>query len=125
MLPIILVFMAFLVISCLHVYDKWLKQWFGKGSSSHEMDCVVCLSKVSKGEKLRALPICHHSFHVHCIDAWLKVRPTCPLCRINVAPHRNFVCSSLLSFATTIGEWIENPLSLELTSAVCESFGYI
>ncbi|XWS19986.1 hypothetical protein CRYUN_Cryun31cG0062900 [Craigia yunnanensis] len=125
MLPILLVFMAFLVVSCLHVYNKWLKQWFGNGSCSHEVDCVVCLSKVCKEEKLRSLPICHHSFHVHCIDTWLRVCPTCPLCRINVAPHRNVLISSMLSFAKRLGKWIENPLSLELTSAVCESFGYI
>ena len=125
MLSIILVFTAFLVVSCLHVYKKWLKQWLGNGSSKHEVDCVVCLSKVCKGEKLRLLPICHHSFHVHCIDAWLEVRPTCPLCRINVAPHRNVLISSMLSIAKRLGKWIENPLSLELTSAVCENFGYI
>ncbi|XVE51772.1 hypothetical protein DITRI_Ditri02bG0067900 [Diplodiscus trichospermus] len=127
MVPIIiLVFMAFLVVvSCRHVYDKWLKgYWFRNGSCSDEVDCVVCLSKVCKGEKLRSLPICHHSFHGHCIDAWLKVRPTCPLCRINVAPHRNVLISSMLSFAKRLGKWLENPLSLELTSAVCESFGY-
>ncbi|XVF86999.1 hypothetical protein PTKIN_Ptkin18bG0085400 [Pterospermum kingtungense] len=108
---------------------KWLKQWFGNGSSrSHEVDdqyCVVCLSKVCKGEKLRSLPICRHSFHVHCIDVWLRVRPTCPLCRTNVAPRRNFIVSSMVSFAERLEKWIENPLYLELTSAVCESFGYI
>ncbi|KAG8490515.1 hypothetical protein CXB51_015777 [Gossypium anomalum] len=121
MLPIILVFMAFLVvISCRRVYVKW----FGNRC---DFDCVVCLSKVSKGEKRWSLPICHHSFHVHCIDAWLKVRPNCPLCRINVAPREDFfISSSLLSdFAKTLGKWIENPLSLELTSAVCESLVYI
>ncbi|XVF74217.1 hypothetical protein PTKIN_Ptkin13bG0092800 [Pterospermum kingtungense] len=121
-----IIILAFSVVSCLHVYNKWLKRnWLGNGSIRDEADCVVCLSKVCKGEKLRSLPICHHSFHVDCIDAWLKVRQTCPLCRINVAPHQNPLISSLVSVAKRLENWIENPLSLELTSAVCETFGYI
>ncbi|TYI27057.1 hypothetical protein ES332_A05G152900v1 [Gossypium tomentosum] len=126
MLPIILlIFMASLVASSLCVYQKVSKRWFGGSGSGHEVECVVCLSKVCKGEKLRSLPICHHSFHLDCIDSWLRVRPTCPLCRISVAPERNFLTASLLSLAKRLGKWVENPLFLELRTAVCESFGYI
>ncbi|KAA3479156.1 LINE-1 reverse transcriptase isogeny [Gossypium australe] len=121
MLSVILVFMALLVVSCLHVYNNW----FGSTGNSHGVEyCVVCLSKVSKGEKLRWLR-CRHCFHVHCIDAWLKVGTTCPICRVNVAPKRNFIISSMVSLAKRVGQWIENPLSSELTVAFCESFGFM
>ncbi|MBA0812152.1 hypothetical protein Gohar_026143, partial [Gossypium harknessii] len=75
---------------------------------------------VSNGEELRWLPMCHHCFHAHCIDAWLEVSPTCPICRVNVAPNRSFIISSMVSLAKRVGEWIENPLSSELTVAFCE-----
>jgi E3 ubiquitin-protein ligase ATL41 len=33
---------------------------------------------------VRELPSCGHSFHVECVDAWLRTRTTCPLCRAEV-----------------------------------------
>ncbi|KAL4308810.1 hypothetical protein GQ457_01G040810 [Hibiscus cannabinus] len=119
-------FLMTIIIITIGCCRRAYNEWFGKiESSSSSVHCVVCLSKVAEGEKLRSLPICGHSFHAHCIDSWLKVRPNCPLCRINVAPHENFPIPCLLSYAKRLGNWIENPLSLELSSAVCESFGYI
>ncbi|KAM0874325.1 hypothetical protein ACQ4PT_037487 [Festuca glaucescens] len=44
-------------------------------------DCAVCLSEFADGEKVRELPNCGHMFHVECVDAWLRTRTTCPLCR--------------------------------------------
>jgi E3 ubiquitin-protein ligase ATL41 len=44
-------------------------------------DCAVCLSEFADGEKVRELPNCGHAFHVECVDAWLRARTTCPLCR--------------------------------------------
>ncbi|MBA0569773.1 hypothetical protein Golob_003482 [Gossypium lobatum] len=81
--------MAFLVVSCIHVYNKW----FATTGNRHELVeyCVVCLSMVSNGEELR----------------------------VNVAPYRSFIISSMVSLAKRVGEWIENPLSSELTVAFC------
>lgn len=45
------------------------------------LECSVCLSEVSEGEKARILPKCNHGFHVDCIDMWLQSHITCPLCR--------------------------------------------
>nr|CAB3471766.1 unnamed protein product [Digitaria exilis] len=44
-------------------------------------ECAVCLGAVDEGEKARALPRCTHAFHARCVDAWLRLRPTCPVCR--------------------------------------------
>ncbi|CAD6341414.1 unnamed protein product [Miscanthus lutarioriparius] len=49
-------------------------------------DCAVCLSELADGEKVRALPGCGHVFHVDCVDAWLRSRNTCPVCRAEVRP---------------------------------------
>lgn len=45
------------------------------------LECSVCLSEVSEGEKARLLPKCNHGFHVECIDMWFQSHSTCPLCR--------------------------------------------
>ncbi|CAI9773771.1 unnamed protein product [Fraxinus pennsylvanica] len=45
------------------------------------VECVVCLENFMGGEKCRMLPICHHTFHVQCIDAWLLKTAACPICR--------------------------------------------
>ncbi|KAJ1650920.1 hypothetical protein IWQ61_008393, partial [Dispira simplex] len=45
--------------------------------------CSICLDEFSLGELIRILP-CHHHFHAHCIDLWLKSRHShCPLCKFN------------------------------------------
>ncbi|XP_040989234.1 putative RING-H2 finger protein ATL21A isoform X1 [Juglans microcarpa x Juglans regia] len=43
--------------------------------------CPICLSEYLPKEELRTIPECNHYFHVNCIDAWLKMNATCPLCR--------------------------------------------
>lgn len=58
----------------------------GAGTGTGTADCAVCLSELADGEKVRALPGCSHVFHVDCIDAWLRSRTTCPVCRAEVRP---------------------------------------
>ena len=41
--------------------------------------CVICLGSYEEGEELRQLA-CQHHFHKTCIDEWLHVQKTCPLC---------------------------------------------
>lgn len=45
------------------------------------LECSVCLSEVTQGEKTRILPKCNHGFHVQCIDMWFHSHSTCPICR--------------------------------------------
>ncbi|GAU15828.1 hypothetical protein TSUD_236440 [Trifolium subterraneum] len=48
--------------------------------------CVICLGDFEEGEELRTMPKCSHSFHVPCIDMWLHLHSSCPICRTSVAP---------------------------------------
>lgn len=41
--------------------------------------CAVCLNDFEENDLLRRLP-CNHSFHVTCVDKWLKQNKNCPLC---------------------------------------------
>ncbi|XP_051223521.1 E3 ubiquitin-protein ligase ATL23-like [Lolium perenne] len=47
--------------------------------------CIVCLEAARGGERWRALPPCGHAFHTACVDPWLLLSPTCPVCRATVA----------------------------------------
>lgn len=33
-------------------------------------------------EILRIIPYCGHTFHLYCIDMWLRKQSTCPVCRL-------------------------------------------
>ncbi|GJN38560.1 hypothetical protein PR202_gb27615 [Eleusine coracana subsp. coracana] len=53
-------------------------------SSSGEETCPVCLGAFQDGEKVRLLPVCLHLYHVECVDPWLNVHSTCPICRSGI-----------------------------------------
>eukprot|EP00656_Telonema_subtile_P057903 TRINITY_DN9640_c0_g1_i2.p1 TRINITY_DN9640_c0_g1~~TRINITY_DN9640_c0_g1_i2.p1 ORF type:complete len:144 (-),score=16.20 TRINITY_DN9640_c0_g1_i2:200-631(-) len=53
--------------------------------------CSVCLcSYCEDGEEelIRTLP-CLHSFHAACIDHWLGINSTCPVCKTEINQFRN------------------------------------
>ncbi|GLJ12891.1 hypothetical protein SUGI_0199910 [Cryptomeria japonica] len=43
--------------------------------------CSICLGEYKYREVLRLLPDCRHCFHAGCVDAWLRMNPSCPVCR--------------------------------------------
>ncbi|XP_022766044.1 RING-H2 finger protein ATL70 [Durio zibethinus] len=48
--------------------------------------CSICLADYKSSDTLRLLPDCNHLFHVKCVDPWLRLHPTCPLCRTSPIP---------------------------------------
>ncbi|XVE90910.1 hypothetical protein DITRI_Ditri20bG0114200 [Diplodiscus trichospermus] len=61
-------------------------------SASEDAQCTVCLSEYNGEDILRILPHCGHSFHVTCIDIWLKQHSTCPVCRISLREYPEKKC---------------------------------
>ncbi|KAK7275842.1 hypothetical protein RIF29_16968 [Crotalaria pallida] len=48
------------------------------------LECAICLKRFEDHEVLRLLPRCNHAFHFECVDEWLNMHSTCPLCRDKV-----------------------------------------
>ncbi|KAJ1704471.1 hypothetical protein LUZ63_004250 [Rhynchospora breviuscula] len=60
---------------------------FGDASSECSngwAQCAICLSVLKIGDMVKQLPVCKHFFHIECIDKWLRLHSTCPMCRSTV-----------------------------------------
>ncbi|KAK7244774.1 hypothetical protein RIF29_39600 [Crotalaria pallida] len=55
-------------------------------SDSTATCCTICLADYKGSDMLRVLPDCSHQFHLKCIDPWLRLHPTCPVCRTSPFP---------------------------------------
>ncbi|CAA0821340.1 RING/U-box superfamily protein [Striga hermonthica] len=51
--------------------------------SGEDAVCCICLTKYANNDELRELP-CSHFFHKECVDKWLKINASCPLCKAEV-----------------------------------------
>lgn len=49
------------------------------GENSGEQ-CAICLEGWEAGETAKEMP-CKHRFHGDCIERWLNINGTCPICR--------------------------------------------
>ncbi|KAF7836187.1 putative RING-H2 finger protein ATL21A [Senna tora] len=43
--------------------------------------CSICLCEYQPKETLRTITDCNHYFHSPCLEDWLKINASCPLCR--------------------------------------------
>jgi len=50
--------------------------------------CMVCLDEFKNGDELKTLP-CLHIYHQQCIEHWLGLDNSCPICKAPISP-----CSS-------------------------------
>jgi hypothetical protein len=51
--------------------------------SPEDAECCICITAYDDGAELRELP-CGHHFHCTCVDKWLHINSTCPLCKYNI-----------------------------------------
>ncbi|TKY53568.1 RING-H2 finger protein ATL70 [Spatholobus suberectus] len=48
--------------------------------------CSICLADYKDTDWMKLLPDCGHLFHRDCIDRWLQVNLSCPMCRNSPLP---------------------------------------
>jgi hypothetical protein len=75
----------------------------GPAAGGDGVTCAVCLEDLRGGEMVRSLPECRHVFHVGCIDAWLQMHVTCPLCRVDLSPRRRVTTAAPVG--SQAGSW--------------------
>ncbi|XP_061991338.1 E3 ubiquitin-protein ligase MPSR1-like [Rosa rugosa] len=46
-------------------------------------ECPICLDQFEVGGEAKEMP-CSHLFHGDCVEKWLKVHGTCPVCRFTM-----------------------------------------
>ncbi|KAK6946195.1 Zinc finger, RING-type [Dillenia turbinata] len=87
-------------------------------------ECAVCLLEFVDGEHVRTLPICFHSFHVDCIDVWLRSHANCPLCRNRIfrpdSPFTPLMASRIrpnLDVNDVIFDAVNTNMAAEMTTA--------
>ncbi|KAM3188923.1 hypothetical protein ACQJBY_067710 [Aegilops geniculata] len=64
--------------------------------ASERLVCAICLEEFQQGQACSEVPACRHVFHRYCIDAWMKSKTTCPLCRRSVVAGSERVSSSAI-----------------------------
>lgn len=67
------------------VINSYPKFPFSK-NLKNDLMCPICLCEYKDAEMLRMLPECKHFFHLYCVDAWLKLSASCPVCRNSPLP---------------------------------------
>lgn len=59
------------------------KPWCDSSQPVEADNCAVCLEPFNNNQCLRVLP-CLHEYHRDCVDPWLLLQHTCPLCKHNI-----------------------------------------
>ncbi|XAR64923.1 hypothetical protein NMG60_11008823 [Bertholletia excelsa] len=67
-------------------YSQVKEHMNGGASKSTASSCSICLADYKDTDVLRLLPECGHLFHLGCVDPWLLLHPTCPICRNSPLP---------------------------------------
>ncbi|XP_057809993.1 putative RING-H2 finger protein ATL21A [Salvia miltiorrhiza] len=68
-------------VSTIESYPKTVLGQSRRLPNPNDNTCSICLSDYQPQETVKSIPECNHYFHANCIDEWLKLNGTCPLCR--------------------------------------------
>ena len=71
-----------------------VKRWefFGHKIYAKILVCTICLEDFMEGEEIVLCP-CKHCFHQHCIKDWLRMKNSCPVCKLLI--QRSFLATEL------------------------------
>ncbi|XP_044051112.1 RING finger protein 215 isoform X3 [Siniperca chuatsi] len=75
------------------------KPWCDPSEPVETDNCAVCLEPFNNNQCLRVLP-CLHEYHRDCVDPWLLLQHTCPLCKRSIL---TMDCGSKYKLLTAAG----------------------
>ncbi|KAI3891373.1 hypothetical protein MKX03_031469 [Papaver bracteatum] len=53
----------------------------GRLPNPNDTSCTICIAYFQAKDTLKSMPTCNHCFHANCLEQWLRVNATCPVCR--------------------------------------------
>ncbi|TQD79044.1 hypothetical protein C1H46_035400 [Malus baccata] len=73
--------------------EGFMTEWDANAPTDHpisqaDAECCVCLSVYKNGAELSQHP-CQDHFHCTCVDKWLHINATCPMCKFNILKPRD------------------------------------
>ncbi|CAG07786.1 unnamed protein product [Tetraodon nigroviridis] len=84
------------------------KLWRDSSQPIEADNCAVCLEPFHNNQCLRVLP-CLHEYHRECVDPWLLLQHTCPLCKRSIFSALSLVTSDVWIHAEDFGGETERP----------------
>ncbi|XP_040988396.1 putative RING-H2 finger protein ATL21A [Juglans microcarpa x Juglans regia] len=80
--------------STIQSYEKLVLGESRRLPGPNDGTCSICLSEYCNKDILRCIPDCKHCFHADCIDEWLRMNSTCPVCRNSPSPAHDHATSN-------------------------------
>ena len=69
-----------------------IKRWgiFDRKIYAKNTVCTICLEDFTEGEEVVLCP-CKHCYHQYCIKDWLRMKNSCPMCKLTI--RRSFLAT--------------------------------
>lgn len=104
------------------MHSEWHAHPIQHGAHVRGWQCSICQEEYNEDDVLRCLP-CNHAEHAECLEPWLQINKSCPLCQCEVqigAPPASTLDKALVGTPPTPASLpVETPLA-GLTSAPVE-----
>ncbi|RZC84808.1 hypothetical protein C5167_047590 [Papaver somniferum] len=67
--------------STIQSYPQVILGESGRLPNPNDTTCAICIADFEAKDALKSMPTCNHCFHASCLEQWLRVNATCPVCR--------------------------------------------
>lgn len=76
-------FILFLSMLILFIYPFGLQEVIYPSENVNNNTCTICIGEYENGDEIQILA-CKHSYHKKCINEWMSICQTCPICKASI-----------------------------------------